>query len=61
MSMDKDPGDYYRRKGDTAHLLSEAIWRLRQLKQYESHVSVKYQDIIDFLEKRLEMARYVGD
>jgi len=56
-----DPGDYYRRKGETARMLRETIWRLKQLQQYEPHVSADYEWAIDFLERRLEMALYVGD
>jgi hypothetical protein len=57
-----DPGDYYRLKGETANLLRDTIWRLKQLKDCEPYaVESEYQRAIDFLEKRLEMALYVGD
>jgi hypothetical protein len=58
---DDNPGDWYRSKDETARLLRETIWRLKELKQYEPHVDGEYKRAIDFLERRLEMALYVGD
>jgi hypothetical protein len=59
--MMNNPGDYYRQKGETARMLRDTIWRLQQLKEYEPHLESEYQRMIEFLEKRLEMALYVGD
>ena len=61
MSIDKDPGDYYRRKTDTAHALREAIQLIEKLKVLDIVYADKYEQTIKFLQNRLEFARYVGD
>lgn len=61
MAMQHDPGDYYRQKDQTKRLLIEVLERLTELQMLEPHCREYYQGIINYLEKRLEMARYTGD
>jgi hypothetical protein len=58
---DNDPGDYYRRKTDTAYALRESIQLIEKLKLLDIVYADKYEQTIKFLRNRLEFARYVGD
>lgn len=55
---DDTPGDYYRRKRELADKLLEACRLIREAEALDAQYSF-YRDILKFLNKRLEAARYV--